>query len=125
MTGRTFNDFWNHWRALNGLPPRPQRPWPPDDPDDLDSRPSTATRTSGHRKAVAGHSVPLVPAQRPKRKRLDHIVAGPITVNEMPCRCGSTEFIIGPGKGPHVGALRCSCCGKLRRWLGRRELESA
>jgi hypothetical protein len=107
MTGRTFNDFWNHWRALNGLPPRLPRPWPPDDPDDPDTRPSTAERTSGQRKAVASRSVPLVPTQSP------------------PCKCGSTEFIIGKGKGPHAAKLCCSKCGRLRRWVGRRELLGA
>jgi hypothetical protein len=52
-------------------------------------------------------------------------VLGHVTTAEAPCRCGSTQFIIGQGKGPHVARLMCKGCGRLRRWIGRRELESA
>jgi hypothetical protein len=35
------------------------------------------------------------------------------------CNCGSTEFIVGPGTGPHVAALRCGGCGRGGRWLSK------
>jgi hypothetical protein len=35
------------------------------------------------------------------------------------CSCGSTEFIVGPGKGPHLASLRCDGCGRGGRWLGK------
>jgi hypothetical protein len=35
--------------------------------------------------------------------------------NERSC-CDSV-CVIHPGKGPHVGQLRCACCGRHRGWL--------
>jgi hypothetical protein len=103
MTARTFGDFWNHWRAQNGMPPLKPRPWPPE--------------------PYISPVAPPAPAQRPKRRPRQ--VLGQVTRDERPCRCGSTDFIIGQGKGPHVARLMCKACGRLRRWIGRRELERA
>jgi hypothetical protein len=33
--------------------------------------------------------------------------------------CGSTEAIIRTGKGPHVGSLICTGCGKHRQWISK------
>ncbi len=49
--------------------------------------------------------VPIAPAQQ---------YAG-----ERPCRCGSMDFIISKGKGPHAAGLSCSRCGRFSRWLSR------
>jgi hypothetical protein len=34
-----------------------------------------------------------------------------------PCQCGNRCALIGPGKGPHQGELRCQGCGKHRKWI--------
>lgn len=37
-----------------------------------------------------------------------------------PCRsCGSTHFIIGPGKGPHLASVKCIECNQHSGWLSR------
>jgi hypothetical protein len=37
---------------------------------------------------------------------------------EVPCgECGETAVMIGPGVGPHVASLRCTCCDRHRGWL--------
>jgi hypothetical protein len=33
--------------------------------------------------------------------------------------CGSTEFVVEPGAGPHAAGLRCDRCGARGRWLPR------
>ena len=33
------------------------------------------------------------------------------------CQCGSTDAIIGEGKGPHRASLFCGRCGKHRGWM--------
>jgi hypothetical protein len=38
---------------------------------------------------------------------------------EAPHRCGSTEAIISPGRGPHAGSLVCAGCGIHRQWISR------
>jgi hypothetical protein len=36
-----------------------------------------------------------------------------------PCQCGNRCALIGPGRGPHLGELRCRNCGKHRQWISR------
>jgi hypothetical protein len=38
---------------------------------------------------------------------------------DRPHLCGSTEAIISTGKGPHVGSLICTGCGKHRQWISK------
>jgi hypothetical protein len=47
------------------------------------------------------------------------------SAGEQPCRCGSADFTVGEGAGPHAARLTCSRCGRFRRWIGRREIEGA
>jgi hypothetical protein len=35
------------------------------------------------------------------------------------CRCGSENFTVIEGIGPHAAQLRCDCCGLGGRWLAR------
>ena len=35
------------------------------------------------------------------------------------CRCGSENFTVMEGIGPHAAQLRCECCGLGGRWLAR------
>jgi hypothetical protein len=35
----------------------------------------------------------------------------------MPCRCGATLAVIGPGKAPHAAALHCEGCDVHRGWV--------
>jgi hypothetical protein len=37
------------------------------------------------------------------------------------CRCGSTQFTIEPGKGPHAFHLRCAACSRGGMWMTRAE----
>ena len=60
----------------------------------------------------------------------DHLIGRVITLNDKtgplrPCRkCGSRRGCIGPGRGPHPFALRCTACGFGPRWIGRELAES-
>jgi len=33
--------------------------------------------------------------------------------------CCNNICVIGPGKGPHAGALNCADCGQHRRWISK------
>jgi hypothetical protein len=33
--------------------------------------------------------------------------------------CCSNLAVIRPGKGPHIGQLRCACCDRQRGWLSK------
>lgn len=46
--------------------------------------------------------------------------------NETACQhCGTVgENKIGPGKGPHAGALICTACGKWIKWLSKSFIKS-
>jgi hypothetical protein len=79
---------------------------------------------------VAAAVVPIAPAQRPppapaRRPRQRHQRQVLVTSAEKPCRCGSAEFVIGSGKGPHAAKLCCASCGRFQRWVGQQELEGA
>jgi hypothetical protein len=37
--------------------------------------------------------------------------------------CCSNVCIIGPGKGPHAGELRCANCGQYRGWLSKQSAQ--
>jgi hypothetical protein len=42
---------------------------------------------------------------------------------EMPC-CDTDIAVLGAGKGPHAGELRCQNCGRHRRWMPTAALEA-
>ena len=49
----------------------------------------------------------------------------PVTVRlHRACQCGSHEFRIEPGQGPHLAGLRCSNCGIHAGWLPRETYEA-
>jgi hypothetical protein len=35
------------------------------------------------------------------------------------CACGSTNFVVAPGAGPHAAQLQCNQCVRGGRWLRR------
>jgi len=48
----------------------------------------------------------------------DPLIGHAVTLD--PCdNCAATVAIIGPGRGPHLGELRCSSCNKHRQWISR------
>jgi hypothetical protein len=41
-----------------------------------------------------------------------------------PNPCHDNVAIVGPGRGPHAGGLRCAKCGKWRGWIAAATLEA-
>jgi hypothetical protein len=39
-----------------------------------------------------------------------------VRLPEIPC-CTTDVAVLGPGKGPHAGELKCQACGRHRRWM--------
>jgi hypothetical protein len=35
------------------------------------------------------------------------------------CRCGAATAVVGAGKGPHAGELKCAVCERHRGWLSK------
>jgi hypothetical protein len=96
MSGsKTFGKFVAEWAAKTGQPPPVPRPRPTPTP------------------------VPAPQSERPGQG------VGKI-VEYRPCRrCGSSRYVIKPGKGPHAGRICCRGCGAFGRWLARREMAEA
>jgi hypothetical protein len=38
-----------------------------------------------------------------------------------PCPCGSSQFIVEKGSGPHAAHLRCADCARRGRWMSRED----
>jgi hypothetical protein len=65
--------------------------------------------------APTKHQTDLFPETAPSDPLIGRTVA-----MDGSCRaCGSTTALIGPGRGPHLGELRCSSCNKHRQWISR------
>jgi len=41
-----------------------------------------------------------------------------VRLPDIPC-CTTDVTVLGPGKGPHAGELKCEACGRHRRWMPR------
>jgi hypothetical protein len=49
----------------------------------------------------------------------DPLIGRTVTMDAPCLACGSTTALIGPGRGPHLGELRCRSCNKHRQWISR------
>lgn len=49
----------------------------------------------------------------------DPLIGRTVTLDKPCDKCGTTAAIIEPGRGPHVGELRCRNCNKHRQWMSR------
>jgi hypothetical protein len=62
--------------------------------------------------SVATHSEMFTP---PQPRMMVHLA--------RPNPCHDNLAIVGPGRGPHAGCLRCAKCGKWRGWIAAAALE--
>jgi hypothetical protein len=60
----------------------------------------------------------LFPSENTSSPRDDPLI-GLVVELQDPCKCGAFVVVVGPGKGPHLGSLRCSACDGHRGWLAR------
>jgi hypothetical protein len=113
---RTIGDFRNGWREECERTGQPVSPyWEP--------APRVVPAQSDQ---LADPAPPPASAEAQRLMRIDDQVecrepAGLFRT----CRCGSTDFIVMPGVGPHAAQLRCNECGSGGRWLGRALVEEA
>jgi len=90
---RTFACFWSKFHENNGL-------------------------------LAEDRSPPIVPNQNSARLRIGATVR--CTDHKgvfRPCHCGSEDFVVAPGVGPHRAQLKCQYCRRGGRWLSRFLLE--
>jgi hypothetical protein len=102
---KTFDDFWREWRG----PEQAELPLAPESislTNETNSPPLQDPSTNGQRLRIG-----------------QHIVCDQPTGVFRPCPCGSRNFTIHNGVGPHAGQLICNSCGRGGRWLSRMYVE--
>jgi hypothetical protein len=103
---KTYGDFWSGWRG----PEQPELPLA------HESIPPTS----------ATDAPPLHPSTDTQGLSTgQHIVCDQPTGVFRPCLCGSTNYTIRDGVGPHRAQLICDGCGRGGRWLRQEYLEPA
>ena len=65
--------------------------------------------------APTKHQTDLFPETAPS----DPLIGRTVTMDGSCPACGSATVLIGPGRGPHLGELRCSSCNKHRQRISR------
>lgn len=48
-----------------------------------------------------------------------------LTLPHLPCPgCGSHQFVLTPGKGPHAAALYCADCDRFHSWMSKIDMDA-